>query len=70
MFDNRYTFEKHIRSISTSVAQKTDLSGKSFRILKDQDVLLKCFNLLSSLVQSIAPVRSSAADSHYKLTSL
>ena len=44
MFDSNFTFERHIRSISSSVAQKFGLFGKSFRIFGDHDVLLKCFN--------------------------
>ena len=44
MFDSRFTLERHIRSISSSVAQKIGLLRKSFRIFGDHDVLLKCFN--------------------------
>ena len=32
MFDSKFTFERHIRSTSSSVAQKIGLLGKSFRI--------------------------------------
>ena len=31
MFDSKFTFERHIRSISSSVAQKIGLLRKSFR---------------------------------------
>ena len=44
MFDSKFTFERHICSISSSVAQKIGLFRKSFRIFGDHDVLLKCFN--------------------------
>ena len=55
-FDRKFTFERHIRSISSSVAQKIGLLRKSFRIFGDHDVLLRCFNALSFLVWSIAPL--------------
>ena len=32
MFDSKFTFERHIRSISSSVAQKIGLLRKYFRI--------------------------------------
>ena len=44
MLDSKFTFERHIRSISSSVAQKIGLIRKSFRIFGDHDVLLRCFN--------------------------
>ena len=44
MFDSKFTFERHIHSISSSVAQKIGLLRKSFRIFGDHDVLLRCFN--------------------------
>ena len=44
MFDSKFTSERHIRSISSSVAEKIGLLRKSFRVFGDHDVLLKCFN--------------------------
>ena len=68
MFDSKFTFERHIRSISSLVAQKIGLLRKSFRNFGNHDVLLRCFNsfILSSL-EYCSPVWSSAADSHLKL---
>ena len=73
MFDSKFTFERHNRSISSSAAQKIGLLRKSFRIFGDHavwdhDVLLRCFNsfILPSL-KYCSPVWSSAADSHLKL---
>ena len=37
-FNSKFTFERHIRSISSSVAQKIGLFRKSFRIFGDHDV--------------------------------
>ena len=68
MFDSKFTFERHIRSISSSVAQKIGLLRKSFRIFGDHDVLLKCFNFfIVPCFEYCSPVWSSAADSHLKL---
>ena len=44
MFDRKFTSERHIHSISSSVAQKIGLVRKSFRIFGDHNVLLRCFN--------------------------
>ena len=68
MFDSKFTFERYIRSISFSVAQKIGLLRKSFRIFGDHDVLLKCFNsFILPCLEYCSPVWSSAADSHFKL---
>ena len=68
MFDSKFTFERHIRSISSSVAQKIGLLRKSFTIFGDYDVLLKCFNpFILPCLEYCSPVWSSAADSHLKL---
>ena len=63
----QFTFERHIRSIS-SVAQKICLLRKSFRIFGDHDVLLRCFNsFILPCLEYCSPVWSSAADSHLEL---
>ena len=68
MFDSMFTFERHIHSISFSVAQKIGLLRKSFRICGDHAVLLKCFNsFILHCLEYCSPVWSSAADSHLKL---
>ena len=68
MFDSKFTFERHIRSISSSVAQKICLLRKSFRIFGDHDVLLRRFNsFILPCLEYCSPVWSSAADSHLKL---
>ena len=68
MFDSKFTCERHIRSISSAVAQKIGLLRKSFRIFGDHVVLLKCFNsFILPCLEYCSPVWSSAADSHLKL---
>ena len=44
LFDSKFTFEQHVRSISSSVAQKIGLLRKSYKIFGDPSVLRKCFN--------------------------
>ena len=65
MFDSKFTFERHICSISSLVAQKIGLLRKSFRIFGDHDVLLRCFNYsILPCLEYRSPVWSSVADSH------
>ena len=67
-FDSKFTSERHIRSISSSVAQKIGLLRKSFRIFGDHDVLLRGFNsFILPCLEYCSPVWSSAADTHLKL---
>ena len=67
-FDSKFTFEKHICSISSSAAQKIGLLRKSFRIFGDHNVLLRCFNsFILHCLEYCSPFWSSAADSHLKL---
>ena len=68
MFDSKFTFEQHIRSISSSVAQKIGLLRKSFKIFGEPSVLKKCFNsFILPCLEYCAPAWSSAAASHLKL---
>ena len=68
MFDSKFTFERHIRSISSSVAREIGLLRKSFRIFGDHDVLHKCFNsFILPYLEYCFSVWSSAADSNLKL---
>ena len=68
LFDSKFTFEQHLRSISSSIAQKVGLLRKSYKIFGDQMVLLKCFNsFILPCLEYCSPVWSSAADSHLKL---
>ena len=63
MFNSKFTFERHIRSIFSSVAQKIGLLRKSFRIF-----LLRCFNsFILPCLEYCSSVWSSVADSHLKL---
>ena len=68
VFDRKFTFEQHIRSVSSAVAQKIGLLRKSFKIFGDPSVLKRCFNsFILPCLEYCAPAWSSAADSHLKL---
>ena len=68
MFYSKFTFERHICSISSLFAQKIGLLRKSLRIVGDHDVLLQCFNsFILPCLEYCSHVWSSAADSHLKL---
>ena len=68
LFDSKFTFEQHVRSISSSVAQKIGLLRKSYKIFGDPSVLRKCFNsFILPCLEYCSPAWSSAAASHLKL---
>ena len=48
MFDSKFTFKRHIHSISLSVTQNIGLLRKSFRFFRDQDVLFRIFQFYPS----------------------
>ena len=67
-FDSKFTFESHIRCMSSLIAQRLGLLRKSFKIFNDHSVLLKCFNsFILSYFEYCSPVWTSAAESHLKL---
>ena len=68
IFDKKFTFEKHLRFVSSSVAQKIGLLRKSSKIFGDPSVLRKCFNsFILPCLEYCSPVWSAAADCHLKL---
>ena len=68
LFDSKFTFEQHVRSISSSVAQKIGLLRKSYKIFGDPSVLRKCFNsFILPCLEYCSPAWSSAAPFHLKL---
>ena len=67
MFASKFTFERHICSISSSFAQKIGLFRKSFRVVGDQNVRMRCFSFFyPSLFGFLLPVLFSAVDFHLK----
>ena len=68
IFDSKFTYEKHIRSLSSSISQKIGLLRKSHKIFGDSSVLKKCFNsFILPCLEYCSPAWSSAAPSHLKL---
>ena len=66
--DSKFTFEKHIRSMSSSIAQKIGILRKSYKIFGEQSILKNCFNsFILPCFEYCSPVWSSAADSHLNL---
>ena len=62
MFDSKFTFERYISSISSSVAQKIVLLRKLFTVFEDHDILLSCFSsFILPCLGYYFPVWSSAA---------
>ena len=67
-FDQKFTFEAHLRATSSLIAQKLGLLRKSFKIFNDQSILRKCFySFILPCFEYCSPVWSSAADSHLRL---
>ena len=56
--DSMFTFDKHIYSISSAVAQKISLK-KSFKIVVVQGFLLQCFSSFIISCMEYCPVRAS-----------
>ena len=68
MHDSKFTFEDHIRSISSSIAQKIGILRKSYKVFGEQDILKNCFNaFILPCFEYCAPVWSSAANSYFNL---
>ena len=66
--DDKLTFEKHIRLLASSIAQKTGLLRKCYRTLgNDVSVKKSFFAFILPCFEYCAPVWSSAASSHLKL---
>ena len=57
-FDSKMTFEKHLRSVSTTASQILCILRKSWRVFHDRSLLGRCFR---------GTVWCSAADTHLKL---
>ena len=65
IFDNKFAFEQHHHSVSSSVAQKIGLLRKSIKVFGDQSVLQNCFkSFILPCLEYCSPVWCSTADSH------
>ena len=68
MFDQKLTFEHHIRSLVNSASRKLGLMRKAYTIFNDVSISGRCFNcFVLPHLEYCAPVWSSAAASHIRL---
>ena len=66
--DDKLTFEKHVRSMVSTIAQKTGHIRKCYKTLgNDPTVLKSFFAFILPCFEYCSPVWSSAAESHLKL---
>ena len=66
--DDKLTFEKYLRSLASSIAQKTGLLRKCYRTFGNDEALLKSFYaFILPCFEYCSSVWSSAADCHLKL---
>ena len=73
-FDSKFTFESHLYSVSSVIAQKLGLLRKSYKIFGDPCVLLRCFNssttavVVSSSAKTLQVYQLSQATNYWKTT--
>ena len=67
-FDSKMTFEKHLRSVSRAASQRLGILRKSWRVLHDRSLLVRCFRgFVLPVLEHCSAVWCSAADTHLKL---
>ena len=65
ILDSKLTFEKHIRSLCSSLSRKIGVLRKSFSVFHCQNILRNCFySFLLPCFEYCAPVWCSAASCH------
>lgn len=68
ILDSKLTFEKHIRSVCSSLSSRIGILRKSLRKFNSLDIVKNCFYaFLLPVFEYCAPVWSSAADCHLAL---
>ena len=66
--DSKLTFESHLRSLSSSLAQKTGLLRKCYKTFSNDSVVIRSFfAFILPHFEYCSPVWFSAADCHLKL---
>ena len=67
-FDSKFTFEKHLRSVSRSASQRLGILRKSWRVFHDRLLIGRCFwGFVWTVLEYCSAVWCSAADTHLKL---
>ena len=68
ILDSKLTFERQIRSIAASAAQKLGILRKPWQVFQDVDVVKRCFwSFILPILEYCSPVWSFAADFHLAL---
>ena len=67
-FDSKFTFEKHLRSVSRAASQRFGSLRKSWRVFHDRLLIGRCFwGFVLPVLEYCSAVWCSAADTHLKL---
>ena len=67
-FDSKITFQKHLRSVSTSASQRLGVLRKSWQVFHDRLLLGRCFRgFVLRVLECCSAVWCSAADTHLRL---
>ena len=67
-FDNKLTFEMHIRNIASGISKRIGILQKCCKIFGDEPFMLNYFNcFILPCLEYCALVRASATESHLKL---
>ena len=67
-FNSKMTFEKHLRSVSRAASQRLGIWRKSWKVLNDTLLLLRCFRcFILPVLEYCSAVWCSASDTHLNL---
>ena len=67
-FDDKMSFEKHLRSVSSAAAHRLGIMRKSWQVFHNRSLLLRSFwSFVLKALEYCSAVWCSAADSHLKL---
>ena len=67
-FDSKFTFEKHLRSVSRAVSHRLGILRKSWRVFQDRLLIGRCsLGFVLPVLEYCSAVWCSAADTHLKL---
>ena len=67
-FDSKMTFEKHLRSVSRAAPQRLGILRKSWRVIHDRSLLMRCLKgFILPVLEYCSALWCSTADTHLKL---
>ena len=66
--DTKLTYERHIRTILSSAAQKIGILRRAWSIYRDENIVSRCYwSLILPILEYCSPVWNSSADGHLAL---